>query len=647
MKLFALLALFSVVSVATGAGAKRKCGFPVLDAGTEKLLWKKRDGNNAIKKLRGIFPKVFKAYMVPMSDGVHLHTNVISPPFSGKTKWPAVIDRSPYGGAKTELLADIFLLFDFIAIGQDMRGTCLSEGNFSVFHTDQKDGNDTINWLVEQEWSDGRVFEIGASADGIASLELAIASPKPLQAQFIIFATGEAEETFFPGGAYRYALIEKWINGTIPDQAPFVLNSIMKHEGPSKSFWGAVELSGGRGVKRKFNRVKWPVVMWAGWYDIFEQGNLETFDGIQHESDPSVRGKHYLVVDPLGHCQSGSSMFPHNLIEGRSILPILLGINLFKGDLPTKVPEGVKAITFYVMGSIDAKEGNGNYWTSVPDWPKRTLSPLYLHGDGSASFDKPTTGLSAPTASSTYTYDPSNPVPTKGGNNLEIKCGPLDQSDTLSRKDVLTFVTSTLDKPVALTGPLAAHLFVSTSKVNDTDFTMKLVDVYPDGRHILVNDGIRRMRWRTSRKTTGPEPIVPGRIYPIEMSLWNTSYVFSPGHKIMVAVSSSNAPRFQPNPNTGLPITLYNKDTYLVTDNTLYHSAEHPSSIDLPIVELSDMPKHNVLETEKTLLREMGMEDSFVRGKMMRMLEKMQGRFNRGDAGREQEQEQDDVATTE
>ena len=115
----------------------------------------------------------------------------------------------------------------------------------------------------------------------------------------------------------------------------------------------------------------------------------------------------------------------------------------------------------------------------------------------------------------------------------------------------------------------------------------------------------------------------------------------------MVAVSSSNAPRFQPNPNTGLPITLYNKDTYLVTDNTLYHSAEHPSSIDLPIVELSDMPKHNVLETEKTLLREMGMEDSFVRGKMMRMLEKMQGRFNRGDAGREQEQEQDDVATTE
>lgn len=316
-------------------------------------------------------------------------------------------------------------------------------------------------------------------------------------------------------------------------------------------------------------------------------------------------------------------MFPHNLIEGRSLLPVLLGINLFKGDLPTKVPEGVQAITFYVMGSIDAKAGDGNYWTSLPDWPKRTNSPLFLHGDGTASFEKPSIESNSPLSSSTYTYDPSNPVPTVGGNNLEIKCGPLDQTDTLSRKDVLTFGTATLEKPMALTGPLKANLFVSTSKANDTDFTMKLIDVYPDGRHILINDGIRRMRWRSARKSTGPEGIVPGHIYPIQLSLWNTSYVFSPGHKVMVAVSSSNAPRFEPNPNTGLPITKYNKGSYLVTENTLYHSAAYPSSIILPVVDLADMPKHNVLETEQALLQDMGLEDSFVRSKMMNLLKRI------------------------
>ena len=200
--------MLATVIAVSSVDEKRKCKLPISASMSPEE-----------QKLKGFFPKVWKTYMVPMSDGVRLHTNVISPFGSSKSQWPVVIDRSPYGGMHTELLADIFLLYDFVAVGQDMRGTCKSEGNFSNFHSDQKDGNETVNWIIQQPWSNGEVYEIGASADGIASLELGLASPKALKAQFIIVATGEAEETFYPGGAFRSALIDKWLHGTIPKQA--------------------------------------------------------------------------------------------------------------------------------------------------------------------------------------------------------------------------------------------------------------------------------------------------------------------------------------------------------------------------------------------------------------------------------------------
>ena len=272
-------------------------------------------------------PKVFKPFlMLPMEDGIKLHTWAVSPPGSSASSWPVVIDRSPYGQFGTELLAAIYLLFGFVSVGQDIRGTCKSEGQFSLFHTDERDGNQTINWILQQDWCDGRVFQIGGSADGIAALELGLASPDALRAQFIIFATGEAEETFYPGGAYRLALIEKWINGTIfpASAAAATIFTAKAHEGPS-AFWNEVEYVDGyvndTFIHHKFSRIKWPVVMWGGWFDIFLRGNLITFDGIQQLSDPTVRGTHYIVIDPLGHCQQGASYFKgfgHDLILGET-----------------------------------------------------------------------------------------------------------------------------------------------------------------------------------------------------------------------------------------------------------------------------------------------------------------------------------------
>ena len=131
------------------------------------------------------------------------------------------------------------------------------------------------------------------------------------------------------------------MEGTVPNQAQHIINNVKTKEGPG-AYWDEVEIKGDQ-----FNVVKWPTVHWAGWFDIFTHGHLYAYDGFQKHSDLSVRGQHWLVVDPLGHCQDGAKYFPHNLIEGRSLLPVLMGIELFQNNLTgttTNIPEHVKKI---------------------------------------------------------------------------------------------------------------------------------------------------------------------------------------------------------------------------------------------------------------------------------------------------------------
>ena len=168
-----------------------------------------------------------------------------------------------------------------------------------------------------------------------------------------------------------------------------------------------------------------------------------------------MRGKHYLVVDPCGHCQDAATTFTKDLIEGRVLLPILLGIYMFTGE-SAGIPEGVQAVTFYLMGGKDAAREDGNYWVTLADWPAFKPTPLYLHGNGTASF----VPQSDPVASSSYDYDPAHPVPSNGGNNLEIKCGPLDQSKNAPRADVLEFTSVALTTAVFVTGPPAHPYYI-------------------------------------------------------------------------------------------------------------------------------------------------------------------------------------------
>jgi putative CocE/NonD family hydrolase len=227
----------------------------------------------------------------------------------------------------------------------------------------------------------------------------------------------------------------------------------------------------------------------------------------------------------------------------------------------------------------------------MADWPAFQPTSYYFQKDGSLTTAKPTTD-----GKGTYLYDPHNPVPTEGGNNLALKCGPLDQQhiEQPHRADVLTFSSSVLTSPLALTGPINAVLYVS-SNCTDTDFTVKLTDVYPNGESHLIQDGGVRMRWRLlSQGANSPTLMTPGTVYRVEASLWNTSYVFNTGHKLRVSVSSSNAPRLSINPNNGLPLSKNGTGPILVAQNTVYFSSSMPSSVVLPLVSLSQLPKHHI-----------------------------------------------------
>jgi putative CocE/NonD family hydrolase len=226
------------------------------------------------------------------------------------------------------------------------------------------------------------------------------------------------------------------------------------------------------------------------------------------------------------------------------------------------------------MGDPEDPDAPGNLWRRADSWPPPSEPvPAYFHKDGRLMPAKP----AAKDGKFVYRFDPENPVPTMGGQNLTIEKGPMDQRPAESRPDVLVFTTPVLRQPVEVTGRVRAKLYVS-SDCPDTDFTVKLTDVYPDGRSMLLTDGILRARYRESfDKEAFMEP---GEVYELTVDLWSTSIVFNRGHKIRVAVSSSNYPRFDPNPNTGKPLRADHQTR--VATNTLHVSSRYPSHIVLP-----------------------------------------------------------------
>jgi len=325
-------------------------------------------------------------------------------------------------------------------------------------------------------------------------------------------------------------------------------------------------------------------VQQAGWWDIFQQAQIDTFaGGVTYGGMPS---KMWFWMIPLGHCTSALSDFDYPMAE--ILDPQFQSIRLFQGNLTAPVFSYAKTYNFYVFGPVPKYIGlnathTGNYWTSSAEWPTYTATKWYLAPGGYLTNTTPKDG------NSTFVYDPANPAPTLGGNNLFGPCGPRDETSNEKRTDFLVFTSDVFTSEWAITGKVNASLTVSSDAI-DTDFYVSLNDVYPDGKSIPVRYGIIRMRWRDS--VTTPTLLTPNQKYTVNVDMWSTSYIFNTGHALRVTISSSKYPEFSVNPNNGKALN----DTsgpLIVARNTVYLGATGGSYVSLPVVPISALPKND------------------------------------------------------
>jgi predicted acyl esterase len=517
-------------------------------------------------------------YMVAMRDGIKLATDVYLPG-DGTGKYPVVVARTPYGksnGGKGMAANASRRGYAFVV--QDLRGRFQSEGHHAIiFGNDgwgeHQDGRDTLAWIARQPWCNGKIGSWGGSALGITQNMAAPVAPDELKGQFVVVAFSDYyRQGAYQGGVFRTQLIERWLQAT--GMVETNLATFVAHP-RYDDFWK--NLNG----ETQAAKVRAPAVYYGGWYDIFLQGTINSFLTVHYHGGEGAKGKCRLVIGPIGHGTFTELKYPANAAQGPACSDaftwfdhVLLG----KDNAISKE----KAVHYYVMGDPTDPKAPGNYWRHVDDWPPPCQATLfYFHLDGTLVQDKPPDGNDA----KTYTYDPKDPVPNIGGQELGVPLGPMDQRRVEKRPDVLLFSTAALKEPVEVTGRLTAKLFVS-SDCPDTDFTVKLCDVYPDGRSMLVTDGILRARYHQSFEKDSF--LEPGHVYELTVDLWSTSLVFNKGHRIRVAVSSSNSPRFEANPNTGRPFRA-DKQTR-VAKNTLHLSLKYPSRIVLPVAKATNAP---------------------------------------------------------
>jgi hypothetical protein len=528
-----------------------------------------------------------------------------------------LLQRTPYnknGGVVFGLKA---AARGYVVIVQDVRGRYTSDGEWYTFKHEPDDGYDTVEWAAALPYSNGKVGMWGGSYVGATQMLAAIAHPPHLAGICpVVTASNYHENWTYQGGAFEQWFNQSWTSGLSQDTfnrtvvnhtnalggmwklplanyplfnfsdasapvstaslAPYFLDWLAH---PSYDpYWKQLS------IEEHFGDITVPILHVAAWYDIFQGGSLRNYMGIKARggSEAARRGQHLLVTIG-GHAGSGRKIgdvdfgpaaaeFDENEITLKWYDYLFKGVqNEFAG----------KPVKIFVMGA--------NQWREEDDWPlTRAQSTKYflhstksansLRGDGSLSTVSPRSETA-----DHYVYDPSNPVPTVGGplccDSNHLAPGPRDQRAVEARDDVLIYTTPAFAQDTEVTGPVSLELFAKSSAV-DTDITAKLVDVGPDGFAQNLTEGIVRARYRDSREKA--DLINPGQLYKFTIDLWSTSNVFRKGHSLRLEISSSNFPRFDRNLNTGEDPAFARN--YVSATNTVYHDAEHPSALILPVV---------------------------------------------------------------
>ncbi len=538
---------------------------------------------------------------IPMRDGVRLAANLYRP--ESAVRLGTILVRTPYGKG-TGMLPNYQALVDhgYNFLIEDVRGRNESEGQFNPLGQEPLDGNDTINWIAEQPWSNGKVAMTGGSYLGMAQWKAASLNNPHLKAIFpVVSGDDDYRDRFYsPGGAMKWGHRLEWVSEnmravdftpppfdkfiwTVPERradrvvtgrATNMLEAAFDHP-TYDAFWKSIS------TREKLGSMKVPVFSVGGWYDNYVEGDLDAFALLRKSGTPAR-----ILIGP----------WPHNMSTrittvdfGPDARPAVRREQLqwfdewMKGET---VPLASTApVRIFVMGA--------NVWRDEIEWPLARAVPMrfYLESGGHANTgsgdgfltEENREAVAHHSKSDRFTYDPHNPVPTQGGavccNDKIFPWGPQDQRPVEKRADVLVYTTTTLREDVEVTGPITLVLEAATT-AQDTDFTGKLIDVYPDGRAMNLTDGIIRARYRDGLS----KPKLLDSTKPVKyfVDLGVTSNVFKRGHRLRLEVSSSNFPRFDRNPNTGRAIC--DEVNLMPANQTVLHSMRHLSYLVLPVV---------------------------------------------------------------
>jgi putative CocE/NonD family hydrolase len=582
----------------------------------------------------------FHMYQVKMSDGIMLSAAVWKPATTGE-KFPVIMISTPYNklGAGNIRDGEYFAHRGYAFVAYDKRGRYDSDGEadrYGIVSTDGtqgiggKDGLDFSEmqtWAGTQSWSTGKIGTLGNSASGGVQWFGALHQNKYLAAMIPTVAPDDHHYNSFPDGAYQLSTnvnallgaagmktntpaadidFDKWYRflplKDLPDYVGIKNSHIWRWEVAHPDWtpdWPGVgeHLAPGVIGPGKYSQIKVPTYNLTGWYDQCEQQVISSFEQIVKYGTQDLRSMHKLMIGPWTHgggfqVKQGDLTFPAQAAPDGEEWKLRWFDRYLKG-MKNGIDED-PPVYIYVMGA--------DKWRNECEWPlKRTQYVKYYLDNKSAANSLAGDGF-LQTASlpkgpaDTFTYDPHNPVLTYGGNVAMSppRVGPRDQHEIELRPDVLVYTTAPLETDTEVTGHVVLHLFASTDRT-DTDFTGKLVDVHPDGyAQILVEGVIRGRYWKSYKEQN---LLTPGSIYEFYIDLWSTSQVFKKGHQIRLEVSSSNFPKYDRNPNTG---HKFGEDAELVVAHQkIYHDADHPSYLLLPIIPANSKPCEDTGTTAK------------------------------------------------
>ena len=523
---------------------------------------------------------------------------------------------------------------------QNERGRYFSEGEWDILGVPLTDGYDAFTWMKDQEWSNGKIGTLGCSST--AEWQMAVAAlDHPAHAAMVPQGFGAGvgkvgdyfeQGNWYRGGAHQM-LFTAWLYGVEHDKfKPRIPKGATQEdlirisrfydlapENPRVDMAEALAhlplqdlIKNMRGkseifeqmITRKPNDPAWyegglyhdnmeigvPSFWFVSWYDVSTSPNIALFNHARtNTKDATIRDNQYLVIAPTLHC--GYKRATENTIVGeRSVGDARLNYDeqiyawfdlWLKGE-ENNFKEATPRVQYYTMGM--------NKWQQAATFPPANaeMTTFYLNSNGNANSlygdGKLTTSKPAQDNPDRFAYDPMNPVPSYGGNvcctGNAVRGGAFDQRVMETRNDILVYTTEPLEEGVEVTGFIESTLYVS-SDVKDTDFTIKLIDVYPDGKAYNLDETIQRARYREGydKEVFMKE----GEVYKIDLTPMSTSNYFEKGHRIRIEISSSNFPRFARNLNTGG--NNYDETEGVVANNVIHHSADYPSQIQLPIIK--------------------------------------------------------------